>query len=251
MARILLVQSDKLSRHELSIILKKNGYDILEAESADQAAKLLNSKSSIDLLMTGKNLQALSGIDLIRYLKKTKSFADIPVILTTSCCDNNTVFQCAKLGVSNIITKPFSEEIILEKIQKLLLDIKRTILIVDDEKDILETMEFIFEAENFRVVTASSAEQALEVINRYNVHAVISDVLLPGISGFDLMIKVKQKDKKLPVILITGYDGKNVSEDSRAAEADGIYKKPFDNKILVDRLREVWGEVGSGSRNTA
>jgi len=242
-AKILLVQSDKRSRFELFVILKKNKYDVLEADSVNQAVKLLNSKPSIDLIMSGKDMPEKSGFDLVRYLRGKKDLVDIPVILTTSCCDQNTVVECAKLGVSNVITRPFSEEIILAKIQKLLSGIKRTILIVDNEKDILETLEFIFQSENFRVVTASSAEQALDVIKRYSVHAVISDVLLPGISGFDLMVKVKQKDKNLPVILITGYEGENVLKEAEAAGADGYYKKPFDNRILINRLRQVWGEV--------
>lgn len=144
MAKILLVQSDKRSRFELFVILKKNNYDVLEADSVDQAVKLLNSKPSIDLIMSGKDMPEKSGFDLVRYLKGKKNLADIPVILTTSCCDKKTVVECAKLGVSNVITRPFSEEIIHAKIQRLLSGIKRTILIVDDEKDILETLEFIF-----------------------------------------------------------------------------------------------------------
>lgn len=76
------------------------------------------------------------------------------------------------------------------------------------------------------------------------MHAVISDVLLPGISGFDLMVKIKQKDKNLPVILITDYEGENVLKEAEAAGADGYYKKPFDNRILINRLKQVWGEVG-------
>ena len=247
MAKILLMQSDKRSMFELSVILKRNKYDILEADCVEQAVKSMSSKPSIDLIMACMDMSGQSGLDLVRYLKGKKDLVDIPVVLTTSHCDKNTVFECAKLKVTDIITKPFSEEVILARIQKLLSGIKRTVLIVDDEKDILETLEYIFESENFRVITASSAEKALDVINKYRVHAVISDVLLPGISGFDLMIKVKQKDKNLPVILITGYEGEeNVSEKAETTGADGYYKKPFDNRLLVNRLREVWGEVTAG-----
>ena len=116
---------------------------------------------------------------------------------------------------------------------------KRIVLIVDDEPEILNLLKNVLEIERFKVLTAESAEKALEVLTENKVHAIVSDILLPGITGIDLLVAIKQQYEHTPVILITGYSGKFTPQHAISAGADGYFKKPFRNLELVQTLRQV------------
>ncbi len=103
-----------------------------------------------------------------------------------------------------------------------------TILVVDDEAKLLEVLSVALENMGYTPVTAGSVEEALELLQTREIHLVLSDLRLPGLSGRDLLEKVKARDPALPVVIMTAYAAlKDAVEIIKEGAFDYIVK-PFD-----------------------
>ena len=239
MTKILLLQNNADDLSELGEILKKNEYIGQFTLSVRKAIELLESDPLIDLIIAEISIPARAGLDLLRYVRRNQKFQYIPFVITSDGLDQENILKYVRLGVNEIITRPFEEVVFIAKIEKSLSNGKRAVLIVDDEKEILDLLKHLIELERFKVHTALDAEQALDLLKENMVHAVVSDIILPGMSGFELMAAIKEKKKNLPVILITGHGGEFTPERALEAGADGYFIKPFRNVDLTRKLRQV------------
>ena len=113
------------------------------------------------------------------------------------------------------------------------------ILIIDDEKDILDSIENILSKEGYEVDRAGSLVDGKAKINGSHYDLVISDIMLPYWGGFDLVDIIKENPltKKTPVIVMTGMD-KDILESTRTF-ADVCLSKPFTGKQLLEAVRSV------------
>ena len=115
------------------------------------------------------------------------------------------------------------------------------ILLIEDEKDILELIAFNLEFSGYDVVKASNGEDGLKLAKKVVPDLVLLDLMLPGMDGFDVCRELKQdkSTRKIPVIMLTarGEDTDIVSGLELGAE--DYITKPFSPKILVARIRRV------------
>lgn len=115
------------------------------------------------------------------------------------------------------------------------------ILVVEDEKDILELIAFNLECSGYTVFKASNGEDGLQLANAEMPDLILLDIMMPGIDGFDVCrsLKQEQKTRKIPIIMLTarGEDTDIVSGLELGAE--DYVTKPFSPKILVARIRTV------------
>mgnify|MGYP006292574713 CR=1 FL=1 len=118
---------------------------------------------------------------------------------------------------------------------------KATILVVDDEGDILELLRFHLVRENYDVVCAETGDQALEMVKKQTPSLIILDLMLPGIDGLDLC-KIWKNDSStaaIPIIMLTAK-----SEDADIVAglelgADDYVTKPFSPRVLMARVRRI------------
>lgn len=122
------------------------------------------------------------------------------------------------------------------------------ILVVDDELDICAILKFNLEKAGFEVSTAQSAEDALEKdINSYDL--LLLDVMMEGMSGFDLakMLKQKPQTKDIPIIFITAKDTADDAVNGLDLGADDYISKPFSIKEVISRVKAVLRRTRSDS----
>lgn len=107
------------------------------------------------------------------------------------------------------------------------------ILVVDDEKFILESVSKILIKEGYTVVTADNRKSAIQIIEEQELDLIITDIMLPFTGGFDIVEHVKDHPvkKNIPVIVITGMD-EDVLVSTRTF-ADACLTKPFTAKQLI------------------
>ncbi len=115
------------------------------------------------------------------------------------------------------------------------------ILIVDDSADTIDMLRKLFEMDGAVVATASGAAEALEIAGEKDFDAVLSDISMPGMDGFEFVRRLRElaRHKDVPVLAITGF-GRPV--DVERAEAEGFFShvtKPIDVNELVQMLREL------------
>ena len=113
-----------------------------------------------------------------------------------------------------------------------------TLLIIDDEKSLLEVLSMVFKKEGYEVKAAASGAEALEILNSNSVDLVITDIRMPHISGMEILQYVKGNMPEVPVIVITAYGSIQQAVEALKAGALDYIVKPFDVeelKILVAR----------------
>jgi CheY-like chemotaxis protein len=89
------------------------------------------------------------------------------------------------------------------------LDLPRTLLIVDDTPSSLESVRLALEGLVANVLTASSGREALDILERHpQIEAMVSDIMMPGMSGIELAEEAGKKSPRLPIVLMTGYSDK-------------------------------------------
>lgn len=113
-----------------------------------------------------------------------------------------------------------------------------TILVVDDEKDIRDALQIMLSGEGFDVKLANSSEAALEILEGCDCPLIISDIMMPGMSGIELLQKVKLSNPESEVVLMTGYSSVQSAIDSIKAGAQDYLIKPVNYKdvlLMVER----------------
>jgi CheY-like chemotaxis protein len=110
------------------------------------------------------------------------------------------------------------------------------VLIVDDEPMALEAMLEVLGALEVSCVGASSGVEALHKFDEGGIGLVITDVRMPGMSGLDLLMQLKDKSPDLPVVLISGYNLDPAELDNATAKADQHLTKPYHISDIVSVL---------------
>jgi two-component system phosphate regulon response regulator PhoB len=116
-----------------------------------------------------------------------------------------------------------------------------TILIVEDEADLLELMRYNFEAEGFRVVSAESGDEAVERIRDGVPDVILLDWMLPGVSGIELCRRWRTREEtaRTPIIMITARGEEEERVRGLATGADDYMVKPFSVPELLARVRAL------------
>jgi two-component system chemotaxis response regulator CheY len=121
------------------------------------------------------------------------------------------------------------------------------ILVVDDEEDIKQLFEQRFRREiksgEFEFVFSFSALEAIEYLNRiqHEVVLILSDINMPGMSGFELLTEIKKRFKEPPpiVMMITAYGDEEKHRHSIELGADDFLTKPLDFSLLKEKLKSL------------
>lgn len=118
---------------------------------------------------------------------------------------------------------------------------KQEILIVDDEKDILDLLSYNLRKEGFSVSVSANGEDALRLIRQRGFDLVILDLMLPGIQGFELcrMLKGSEQTASIPIIMLTAKSEEVDKVLGLEMGADDYITKPFSPRELTARVKAV------------
>lgn len=122
----------------------------------------------------------------------------------------------------------------------------KKILIVDDEPDICEILRFNLSAAGFEAVTVHSAEEAL-AIPLTDFHLVLLDVMMPGMSGFEMarLLRADAFTHDIPIIFLTARDSEDDVLQGFHTGADDYVSKPFSVREVVARVKAVLGRTSA------
>lgn len=120
-----------------------------------------------------------------------------------------------------------------------------SILVVDDEAVLAEMLSMALRYEGWEVTTAADGASALAAARRNRPDAVVLDVMLPDISGLDVLGRLRERDPRLPVLMLTAKDAVEDRIAGLAAGGDDYLTKPFSIEELVLRLRGLLRRSGA------
>ena len=117
----------------------------------------------------------------------------------------------------------------------------RTVLVVDDEQDILILLKLILETHGYRALLANGAESAMRFLGQENLalDLLLTDVVMPGMSGRELAERLASAHPKMKVLYMSGYTDDAVVRHGVLAEGTAFLQKPFTPEVLLGKVRDV------------
>jgi CheY-like chemotaxis protein len=209
-------------------------------ETLKKAQQLRPDAITLDVLMPGR-----SGFDTLAALRKNPETATIPVIILSIVDQRQVGFA---LGAADYLIKPVRKLALLEAIRRHVpspADDDSSILLVDDDPKALELQEEALRSAGYETQAVRSGTRALEVLANKVVGAILLDLLMPGMDGFQVIRHVRREPalKELPILVMTA---KNLSPDEIALltrETQGLLQKggAWKQELIAEVGRVVRG----------
>jgi len=123
---------------------------------------------------------------------------------------------------------------------------KEKILLIEDEEDIQELVQFNLAKEGYQVFTAGSGEAGLDLARRHGPDLILLDLMLPGIDGLEVCRLLKGNDRThaIPVVMLTAKGEESDVVTGLEVGADDYITKPFSPKVVVARIRNILRRKG-------
>ena len=119
-----------------------------------------------------------------------------------------------------------------------------SVLVVDDDPDILEYLQDFLQAEGFEVTTLSDPSLAVERVRDEVVHLVVLDLMMPKVSGLDLLQQIRGVDDDIAVIILTGHPSLDTATASIQHEVSAYIHKPFTPAEFRDVIARIAKKKG-------
>jgi len=200
-ASILVIEDDPSTRDVLRRGLSSVGYEVLEASSIS-SAKILLGDHHVDLVLTDLGLPDGEGTDLADYVHRRRP--DTPVVLMTG--------RLEPPDRENLLRKPIELPLLLDTVERLVqiapAPTPRTVLIVDDDESARALLATRLEREGYEVLQVGDSAKAFRMVLRVRPDAIVSDVVMPSMDGFELCaaLRSRQELSGIPIILLTALD---------------------------------------------
>jgi CheY-like chemotaxis protein len=234
---LVLIVDDEVAARELMASYLESEYRIAMANSGADAVKkakeLKPDAITLDVLMSGGD-----GFQALAALKAAAETTNIPIIVV-SIVDNQQVGFA--LGAVDYLIKPIHKQVLLDSLRKHVpnpIDDDAAILVVDDDVRTLDLLQETLRTAGYETQSVQSGTRALEVLSSKLVGAVVLDLMMPGMDGFEVIRHIRREPtlKDLPVFVMTA---KNLSHEELAllnSETQALIEKngSWHEQLLVE-----------------
>jgi len=110
---------------------------------------------------------------------------------------------------------------------------KTTILVIDDELDVLKLVEFLLWNTEYELIKASDAERGIQLVKELQPAAVIVDIMMPRMDGFTALQRIREIKADMPVIIFTARSTRSDEKKAEELGANGFVAKPFNRQKLL------------------
>jgi PAS domain S-box-containing protein len=211
---VLVVEDEKAASELLAEYLSKNGYAVAHArngvEAIDLARRLQPAAITLDILLPDTD-----GLEVLATLRSLPETREIPVVVVSITDNRELGFS---LGAVAWLVKPVDREQFLEAVCRAMPPQARrppTVLVVDDEPETVDFLSDLLASRGFRVLQASNGEEGVRLALEETPDAIVLDLIMPGVSGFDVVQRLREHPKTRDTrILISTV--KDLSKDERA-----------------------------------
>ena len=225
---VLIIDDDPVTRRLFSAWLVEEGYSIAEASNADEGVKqadtILPDIIILDILMPDKD-----GWYVLKELKSKAKTSGIPVVITSFGEEREMAFS---LGAIDYFNKPINKRRFQKRIAEIGLKQHDRVLIIDDNPADIHLVSSILETEGITSFSADGGNESIEIIDREKPSLIVLDLMMPDLSGFEVIEKLHEteKTKNIPIIVLTSKDLSNDELCYLKHQTEGVVKKAAFNR---------------------
>ncbi|MDD5191036.1 MAG: response regulator, partial [Dehalococcoidales bacterium] len=239
---ILVVDDEANIRKSIAHELTKRGYQAIEAgngkEAIDLARKYLPRLITLDVMMPD-----IDGFDVTAILKNDPVTKDIPILIVSVVEDKAKAYR---LGVNDYITKPFDIDGLLEKISVFLHSSPKNILIVDDDKSLVKSLEFELKKRGYTTRASYNGKTALQEIAIARPNLIMLDINMPEMDGYEVIkiLKSNPETAGIDILVMTGLEIDGARVQALTAGAKEFFSKSGEISRLYDTVTQILGTPG-------
>ena len=233
--KMLIIEDSKTFNNMLKRLFKNLADEIVQAFSFMEAEEYLENKE-FDFIILDLILPDGEGEDLIEFLPKDLRAKTIVLSGDDDVERRNHLF---KMGILDYFSKLNPMGLILEDIKKLIMSIEKNkninLLVIDDSRFMRRNIKNLLYPRKYNLFMAESAEEGLAILKEEDIHLVLLDVELPGISGINFIeiMKKNQKFIDIPVIALSSNDSPHIVARLLKHGANDFIKKPYIPEQLI------------------
>ncbi|MDA2937280.1 response regulator [Acidobacteria bacterium AH-259-A15] len=233
---ILLVEDEAGVRRTLERILRVQGYRVLSAAHPGEAEEIFAKLGKeIDLLFSDVVMPEMSGPELYSKLVQKHPFLKVLYI------SGYTGEKQVRIGPQTpFLQKPFRPSKLVQKVRQVLDSTVAKVLVVDDEPAVVKTLETFLKRKGCSVVTAFDGNDALQKVRLENPQVVLLDIRMPAKNGLEVLPEIKEMNKDVGVIMVTGVQDKEIGQRALELGAFDYIIKPFSYEYLE---KVLWWSV--------
>lgn len=240
-ARSIVLVGAGIAHDRIVDFLTRKGYEVIDAQTLNQADPSRERERPAAIVLDLTALES-SNWQTFQRLRANNDMAQVPTLILTAAQDEGIAVS---LGANAAIVKPVDRAVLLKILKK---EVPHTpgepsrILVVDDAQDTRELLDGTLRSAGFLPVLASSGEQALEALARSPVSAILVDLIMPGMSGLELILHIRQNSRlsKVPIVVFRteGVDQEDEQILSRPTNALFLQASPWKEEFL-SKIQEL------------
>lgn len=228
MPHVLIVDDDSPIRILLSAILRRDGYDVSEAADGAEALALLE-RTEFDVILLDLMMPRMSGGDLLDHLAGQPTRRRNVIVVTAA--NERQIRGVNNARVRTVLRKPFDLDQLRNEVRDAT---ERHLLLVEDDAAERYIAERELAPSGYTITTAADGRDALQALAGRNYDAVVVDLRLPTISGYDVIDHVASRPGRPPIIVLSALE-----EPERDIVADAFLHKPEGMAHLLPTLRNL------------
>jgi len=272
-ARILIIEDNPANIELMSFLLSAYGHAPLSAADGPRGVAAARSERP-DLIACDVNLPGMDGFAVLAELKGDPALAGVPILAVTALAMTGDREKVLAAGFDGYISKPIEPESFVAELEAFLTTAPasapaaaavpvaappvtatvadaapaaapdagaRTLLLVDDDRFMLGVLNDMLIGQPYRVLSACSGEEALDVLSHEPVEVILCDQAMPGMRGTEVLAEAAARYPNTVRLMLSGQpDLTDIEAAIRSGVADGHYIKPLGARALREQLDEAF-----------
>ena len=250
-ASILIVDDEELNSELLKRKLVDDGHHITVASNGKDALELTKIEK-FDLILLDIMLPDINGVTVLEEIRKNSKLDLTQVMMVTANGDREMVLRCIEAGATDYLVKPYAMPIVKSRIWRCLknahvqssisygnVDIEdANILLVDDQELNRDVLAHRLYKSGYTITSVANGKEALETLGNNYFDLVLLDIMMPDISGVDVLKEIRRSGNhsNTPVIMVTALDDIDTINECMEAGADDYIMKPLNTTLLKIRM---------------
>jgi CheY-like chemotaxis protein len=260
--KILIVEDEASFRLLVGDFLKEHGHDVIFADDGQEGIHLI-LRERVDLVISDLHMHRMDGIKFLKSARALPGLHDLPFLMISAFEDEGAIRTINSFRNTSFLRKGTEMQEMYEAVSllaagrrhvgdtaaapgtaaasgnKLKKPQESLILVVDDDEALRKTLTLILEDEGYPVVAAADGFEAMELVQKQTFDLVLLDIVMPSISGFDVLKFIKEKTPSTAVVMITAFSELKLAVDAKKLGASDFVAKPFMTRDLLDTIDQA------------